>query len=399
MEHDGHDKLNGILRGFLGNSFTLDGKEGGLNMSKMLEHIKKEKPKMNVLLMGATGVGKSSLINALFGKEIAKAGVGKPITQHLEKYIDEEKGLILWDTKGIEDKDYHDTMQSIKKEIEDSFKTLDEKEAIDVAYLCVKETSSRVQERELLSFAKDWNIPTIFVFTHTQEKAGDAFVQETKGIIDEEWGFKGFVRAYVRVNSVAFSFRGLKVPVEGLEELVDKTKKCLSDAMKNHFLRVQKVKIQERKQAMIEECKTIIHVASGAAGTAEASPIPFSDTLSIAPIQAGMIYKMNDAFGMDLDKSVGASLITGLLGVTAVAQVGRTLVNGFLKFIPVVGSVAGGATAVVITEGIGFAYLKVLEKCFNDETGEVKLPDEVGMITSLFKENYLNLDTIKKLTQ
>ncbi|GAA9787758.1 hypothetical protein VN0365_03910 [Helicobacter pylori] len=37
---------------------------------------------------------------------------------------------------------------SIKKEMEDSFKTLDKKEAIDVAYLCVKETSSRVQERE-----------------------------------------------------------------------------------------------------------------------------------------------------------------------------------------------------------------------------------------------------------
>ncbi|WP_369685842.1 YcjF family protein [Helicobacter pylori] len=240
-------------------------------------------------------------------------------------------------------------------------------------------------------------MPTIFVFTNTQAEAGDAFVQETKGIIDEEWGFKGFVKAYVRVNSVAFSFRGLKVPVEGLEELVAETEKCLSDAIKNHFLRVQKVKIQERKQAMIEECKTIIHVASGLAGTAGAIPIPFSDALAIAPIQAGMIYKMNDAFGMDLDKSVGASLITGLLGVTAVAQVGRTLVNGFLKFIPVVGSVAGGATAVIITEGIGFAYLKVLEKCFNDETGEVNLPDEVGMITSLFKENYLNLDTIKKL--
>ncbi|OOC31704.1 GTPase [Helicobacter pylori] len=148
MEHNGHDKLNGILRGFLGDAFTLDGKEGGLNMEKLHEAIKKEKPKMNVLLMGGTGVGKSSLINALFGKEIAKAGVGKPITQHLEKYIDEQKGLILWDTKGIEDKDYHDTMQSIKKEMEDSFKTLDEKEAIDVAYLCVKETSSRVQERE-----------------------------------------------------------------------------------------------------------------------------------------------------------------------------------------------------------------------------------------------------------
>ncbi len=145
--NENHKKLSGILHDFLGDAFTLDGKEGGLNMEKMREVIKKEKPIMNILLMGATGVGKSTLINALFGQEVAKAGVGKPITQHLEKYVDEEKGLILWDTKGIEDKDYNDTMQSIKKEMEDSFKTLDEKEAIDVAYLCVKETSSRVQER------------------------------------------------------------------------------------------------------------------------------------------------------------------------------------------------------------------------------------------------------------
>ncbi|GAA8331533.1 hypothetical protein HpHA55_15470 [Helicobacter pylori] len=140
-------------------------------------------------------------------------------------------------------------------------------------------------------------------FSHTQAEAGEAFVQESKGIIDEEWGFKGFVRAYVRVNSVAFSFRGLKVPVEGLEELVAETEKCLSDAIKNkknHFLSVQKANIQKRKQAMIEECKTIIHVASGAAGAAGLIPIPFSDALAIAPIQAGMIYKMNDAFGMDL---------------------------------------------------------------------------------------------------
>ncbi|WRA73096.1 DUF697 domain-containing protein [Helicobacter pylori] len=245
-------------------------------------------------------------------------------------------------------------------------------------------------------------MPTIVVFTHTQEKAGDAFVQETKGIIDEEWGFKGFVRAYVRVNSVAFSFGGLEVHVEGLEELVAETEKYLSDARKNkqnHFLSIQKVKIQERKQAMIEKCKTIIHVASGAAGAAGLIPIPFSDALAIAPIQAGMIYKMNDAFEVSLGKSATPTFITEISSVIALAQVGRTLVNGLLKFIPVVGSVAGGATAVIITEGIGFAYLKVLEKCFNDETGEVNLPGEVGMITSLFKENYLNLDTIKKLTQ
>ncbi|WP_233408026.1 DUF697 domain-containing protein [Helicobacter pylori] len=181
--------------------------------------------------------------------------------------------------------------------------------------------------------------------------------------------------------------------------MVDETKKCLIDAKKNkekHFLLIQKANIQARKQAMIDKSKTIIHVAVGAAGAVGLIPIPFSDALAIAPIQAGMIYKMNDAFGVKMKDSVAASLITGLLGVTAVAQVGRTLVNGLLKFILVVGSVAGSATAVIITEGIGFAYLKVLEKCFNDEIGEVELP-AVDVMKSLFKENYLNLDTIKKL--
>ncbi|GAA8011737.1 hypothetical protein HpCS36_09100 [Helicobacter pylori] len=68
-------------------------------MEKMHEAIKKEKPIMNILLMGATGVGKSSLINGFFGQEVAKAGVEKSLTQHLEKYVDGENGLILWDTR------------------------------------------------------------------------------------------------------------------------------------------------------------------------------------------------------------------------------------------------------------------------------------------------------------
>ncbi|MFP6059858.1 GTPase [Helicobacter pylori] len=141
MEHDN----------FLGGAFNKETGELN-NTDKLREHFKSLKDikesKMNILLMGYTRSGKSSLINALFGKEIAKTGVGKPITQHLKKYVDEEKGLILWDTKGIEDKGYENTLESIKKEMEGSFKTLDEKEAIDVAYLCVKETSGRVQERE-----------------------------------------------------------------------------------------------------------------------------------------------------------------------------------------------------------------------------------------------------------
>ncbi len=151
---------------------------------------------------------------------------------------------------------------------------------------------------------------------------------------------------------------------------------------------------------MIDESKTIIHVAAGAAGAAGLIPIPFRDALAIAPIQAGMIYKMNDAFGVKMKDSVAESLITGLLGFTAIGQTAKTIVANLIKCIPGVGSVVGaiisGTTAAIITEGIGFAYLKVPETCFNDETGEVKLP-AMDTIIPLFKESYLSLDTIKKL--
>ncbi|UOR60078.1 hypothetical protein [Helicobacter pylori] len=98
----------------------------------------------------------------------------------------------------------------------------------------------------------------------------------------------------------------------------------------------------EKMREAIKKEKPIMNILlMGATGAAGLIPIPFSDALAIAPIQAGMIYKMNDAFGVKMEDSVVASLITRLLGVTAVVQVGRTLVNGLLKFVPVVGSVAG----------------------------------------------------------
>ncbi|GAA9364412.1 hypothetical protein TH0630_03810 [Helicobacter pylori] len=191
--NENHEKLSGILRSSQEGVYNEKTKE--LDLGKLYDNIKEttQMPMVNILLMGAVGVGKSSLINGLFGQEVAKIGIGKPVTQHLKKYVDEEKGLILWDTKGIEAADYHDTMQSIKQRMEEvsPSKGHDEKEAeekiIHMAYLCILESYPRVEE-ELLSFAKDWNIPTIVVFTHTQAEAGEAFVQESKGIIDEEWG-------------------------------------------------------------------------------------------------------------------------------------------------------------------------------------------------------------------
>lgn len=70
---------------------------------KLLTNLFKLKnQKINLMITGATGSGKSSTINALFDTEVAKVGIGvDPETMSITKY--ELDNLILWDSPGLGD--------------------------------------------------------------------------------------------------------------------------------------------------------------------------------------------------------------------------------------------------------------------------------------------------------
>ena len=75
-------------------------------LKKNFLHLKEQK--LNLMITGATGSGKSSTINALFNMEVAKVGVtSDPETMEITNYT--LGNLVLWDTPGLGDGKEADT--------------------------------------------------------------------------------------------------------------------------------------------------------------------------------------------------------------------------------------------------------------------------------------------------
>ena len=389
---------------YLGDSYSEESQE--FDSEKAKKSAFKERGNLNIVLMGATGTGKSSLVNAMFGSDVVKSGSGEPVTQYLEKIHIPAKGITLWDTKGIEAKDYQETLEQLKDDLskgfEQAFLSGKDEDSPHVAWLCIKETSDRIEPRdkELLGILEEFKIPTVVVFTHSLGlEKGDIFFREAINILNNEYT-QFLQNRFVQVNSIAEKMkRGNVIEKFGLEDLLDKTEECLKDIerctsyQKEKHLetlrRAQQVNVKKRKKAMRDSAERAVHLASAAAGAVGASPIPGSDAPLIAAIQAKMIHSINANFEVDMATSMAASTIAGILGLTAVAQAGKAIVSNALKFIPIAGSVVGGAisatTAIALTESIGFAYIRVMEYFFDEDKCRVILPGNTESILEVFK--------------
>ncbi len=404
------------FKDFLGGAYN--GQTHEVDVKKLKQIILNRKDKINIILFGATGVGKSSLINAVFGEGVAKTGAGEPVTQNLEKFSVPEKGLTLWDTKGIEAQDYDSTKEQLIKNIREGMKNaleLGKDDFPHVAWLCIKEGSARIENREydLLNIAKEFGIPTVVVFTDTQyEKGNEFFENAKKAFIDK--GYAGFLKNRIcRVNSVSYSMtiagQNINIPTSGLDDLLKLTEDCLDEAIDNMaehqkqhnqdrikrlnaFRMAQEVDLEKKRQTIKESARKKVHLAAIAAGGVGASPIPGSDAPLIAAVQTAMIHTLNIEFQLDEENAQSTAVIAGILGVTAVAQVGKSIVSNVLKFIPVVGTVAGGvisaSTAVALTEAIGHAYIEVLDCFYDKKAGKTIFPKELEKIMALFKQSF-----------
>ena len=337
----------------------------------------------NIFVVGKSGVGKSTLINAVFGEKLAKTGSGSPKTQNIKEY--KSKDFSIFDTKGLELEDYDSTKAQIAEFLAQK-QTGNEDEQIHIAWLCIAESGRRIERAdiELWELLQKNHIPSILVITKAEQdkdENGELFSQ----LVKKEFKTEEVQR--VRALQIEDDEGNLK-KVKGLDMLVSKTYFLAPQAKRNAFGRKQIYDKAMQRQERKKRADSIINRYTAAASTVAASPIPFSDIAILLPTQAAMIVHISSIYDLELSLESAKKLSLAFGAVVGVGFAARAVAANLVKFIPVVGSVAGGVinagVAGTMTKLMGEAYIAYL-----DDNAE-NLSEAVQKLSKDIIELYIN---------
>lgn len=357
---------------------------------KEIKEAKTDKDKwVNVLIIGETGVGKSTLINTIFGRKVAETGSGKPVTQETQVYRNEEQKLCIIDTKGIETKDL-----SIISNLENIIKTQEKEEVskqIHIALLCIQEQNRRVQDAhiDLYNDLQNNKIPTIIVITKAQCDAGEKGEEKFSDIVKKEFNISDDSIQRVMALESKNDNGDVIARKHGIIELTEKIFNKMDDAIKNAFARKQKCDKEMTKKALKEEALSVVKQHSILAAGVAASPIPFSDIAALLPIQIAMIGRISKTYDIfDLDSENIKKMAMAFAGVCGLGFAARFAMGNLIKFIPGLGSVAGAAinsfVASAATGVMGNTYVEYLDNNYDDI---LKNGFDIDSVTQFFKDN------------
>lgn len=350
---------------------------------------------LNIIVAGKTGVGKSTLINAVFKDELAETGMGRPVTNHMRKITKKDIPLAIYDTRGFELG--KDVQEDVKKEVFDTINkglaTKDINKAIHCIWYCINTASNRIEPeeiqwlRELSRENQVTQVPIIVVLTQSISKKNAEQMRQM--ILDENLD----IIQVIPVLAKDFEIEDVGIVKSfGLERLIEVMGEALPEELLDTLQHVQIASLSEKKR----RASKVVATAALAATGQGAAPIPFADAALLIPTQVGMIASITVIFGFDVNKSVITALLSSTIGSGGATLLGRAVVANILKLLPAAGSIAGGAisagTAGVITAALGSAYIAFMELVYKGEMNIEDLSSKEGKetIANIFKENLKN---------
>lgn len=348
-----------------------------IDFKKIVDEAVKKMGKANIIIAGKTGVGKSTLINAVFHEKMAQTGVGKPITPNIKEYTKDGVPLRIYDTRGLELDNFSAIADNIFGLV-NSKKTDNPQDHIVLAWYCINNFSKRIEDEEI-NFIKrldSMGLKVIVVFTQTIFKSDKEFYEIVKGYLFDT----GVQLARVLAEPFSEEEEGIVFNPWGLNELVDMSLQLLPEAQKNAFAAAQKISIDQK----VSRSHGVVAAAATAAIGTGASPIPFSDAFVLAPIQVGMLAGISATMGLSLDRGFLSTLVTSAAGVSGATYLGKTIVANIIKLFPGAGSLVGGAisatTAGALTTAMGEAYIAAIKYILQqNNSGDIN-PEELATV-------------------
>ena len=360
-------------------------------MDTINEKLKNLK-KLNIIVVGKSGVGKSTLINSLFRDKIAETGLGRPITTEIRKIEKKDYPMAIYDTPGFElsEGQQAKVKEEIIELIHKGLATGDINNAIHCIWYCINVGGNRTFDqteinwlKELIEKNKVTKVPIIVVLIQACPKTKGKQMQT---LVEKE---NLDIIKVIPVLAQDMDFDGEYVAkAYGLDQLVDIMSEALPEELQDTLQNVQKASLKSKKK----RSRAVVAAASAVAFGEGFIPIPFSDAAVLIPTQITMIASITTNFGMSISKSVIMSFISSTIGTAGTTILGKSMVSNLFKLIPGVGTGVGGmisgSTASLLTTALGEAYIKFMEMIYKGELKKEDLYDQNGQkaISKMFKE-------------
>ncbi|MGO4102631.1 YcjF family protein [Leifsonia sp. YAF41] len=350
--------------------------------------------RFNLAVVGGTGVGKSSLVNAVFGRDLAKVGKGLPVTRGVHYYNDESLGI--WDLEGFEIGSREAPADILRRHL----KTVTERpsiEQISVVLYCVLSQLPRLTEPDIdmIRELDAAGLPVVLVLTKvdwiknpvTGKRTAPDDVEEFRNWLENpvDENDKPVDIPIQRVILTSAQGKHGKGKGHGLGELVTETLTLSPENEKDAFRIAQRLNLPWKR----EMARPVITAAASAAAAAAAIPVPVADAAILAPIQLAMMGRIAAIYDLELKTMLSA----GALAQLGIQITGQALARSFFKLIPGAGSVVSAGVAFALTVATGEGWLRLCEQVHTGKLDLDKISESWGQYAPTF------LDVIRKMAE